>query len=552
MKPKRTAVLVSIPLVLLAAMPALAQDASPRVTRIESGALRGVAAGDPAITVFRGIPYAAPPLGAMRFRPPAPVRAWQGVRPAASFGATCPQVLRPGDSTPMDEDCLTANVWTGSKSAKERRPVFVWIYGGGFNEGSGANPQFDGLGLAKKGVVVVTFNYRLGPLGFLATPELSRESGHQASGNYGLLDDIALLKWVKRNIAAFGGDPTRVTIAGQSAGAGSVQFLTMSPLARGLFQRSIGESQVRDPGDPELRYLNTSWRAKANAEEAGTAYMADRGAKSLSDLRAMSWQDLVRGTNISDSGVPTFNSSQPPLFRPVIDGWVVPGRYSQNLATGALSPVTYVAGNNLDESGAVPETAFATLRSQAPQMRAGMPTTNVTLSAWQAWAGKKFGAMAAEFLALYPASNDDEAALMNNAAARDNSRISTWLWGRKWSRRVKLPMYNYFWTHALPGQSKSMRGAFHGSEISYVFDSLDASGVQAAPEDRKIADIMSSYWANIARKGDPNGPGLPHWPAYDPARAQVMVVGDSFGPQPIADANKLSFWQRYFASQEQW
>jgi para-nitrobenzyl esterase len=532
--------------------PPVAAQAPVRTVRIDSGTLSGVATRDPAIRVFKGIPYAAPPVGDLRLRAPAPAKRWKGVRKADTFGPVCPQLSPFVAGMPMAEDCLHANVWTGASAAKERRPVFVWIYGGGFNEGTGSSPQFDGEGLAKKGLVVVTFNYRVGPLGFLATPGLSAESPHGSSGNYGLLDDIALLQWVKRNIAAFGGDPDNVTIAGQSAGAGSVGFLTNSPLAKGLFKRAIAESQVRDPGDLELRYLNTSLRFKADAEAAGARFATAKGATTPQALRALPWQDLIQGSNGSDEAVYTGSPSRPPLFRPVVDGWVIPRTYSQNFAAGTMAQVTYVAGNNKDESGAVPETAFDHLRANPPKLRAGMPTTNVTLTGYQAWAAQKFGPMAQEFLGLYPATSDQEAALANNEAARDNSRISTFLWGRKWSRWVKIPMFSYFWTHALPGPTEKLRGAFHGSEINYMFNNLYATDLPWTDEDRRIADIMSSYWANIAKKGDPNGPGLPHWPAFDPAKPTVMHVGDSFGPAEIATPEKRAFWERFFRSQDQW
>ena len=535
------------------AVPLAAQQTAPAMStaRIDTGSLSGVTAGDPEISVFKGIPFAAPPMGDLRFRPPAPAARWSGTRKADSFGPVCPQLTQ-GPPPPMSEDCLTANIWTGAKSARERRPVFVWIYGGAFIQGSGSNPQFDGRELARKGVIVVTFNYRLGPLGFLATPELSRESGHGASGNYGIMDDIAALKWVQRNITAFGGDPSRVTIAGQSAGAGSVGFLAMSPLAKGLFHRAIAESQVRFPGDLELRYLNTSWRSLANAEASGLRYGAQYGAATAAQLRALPWQELIKGADTVDTAVETGSSAKPPLFRPVVDGWIIPRNYSQSFAAGSWAPVIYVAGNNKDESGAVPETAFAPMRASPAPPRAGMPHTSVSLSVYNTWARAKFGAMANEYLRLYPANTDDEAALANNAAVRDNSRLSTWLWGRERNRSVKLPMYNYFWTHALPGPSKTMRGAFHGSEIQYVFNSLHNSNLPFTDEDRRIADVMSSYWANIAKTGDPNGPGLPNWPAFDPAKPSVMEVGDSFGPTDIATPEKRSFWERFFHAQDQW
>lgn len=524
--------------------------------RIQSGLIAGVPSRwDASVTVFKGIPYAEPPVGRLRWRPPQTPARWQGVRRADHFGNVCPQPGgTPAMRAAMSEDCLFANVWTAA-SPKERRPVFVWIYGGGFTVGTGADPLFDGTGLARKGLVVVTFNYRLGPLGFLATPALSKESGHNASGNYGMLDQIALLKWVHDNIAAFGGDPRRVTIAGQSAGAGSVGFLDMSPLAKGLFQRAIGESHARYPRDPELRYLSTSYRTMGNAERQGLKYAAARGAHTLTQLRAMSWQRLIEGSNTYDARVRTGSDARPPLFRPVVDGWVIPKDYSQTYGAGLQTSVPYIAGNNHDETGAVPETAFASLRAQTGARRPGpgSPYPNVTLREFRQAAQMKFGSLTAEYLKLYPASTDQEAALENNAEVHDNSRISTFLWASTWTKHARGPVFTYFWTHAPPGASHDTRGAYHGSEINYVFDNLYATDRPWTSTDRKIADIMSSYWVNFTKDGNPNGKGLPLWPAFDPAKRQVMELGDHFGPIPIAsNPARLEFWQRFFATQAAW
>lgn len=253
----------------------------------------------------------------------------------------------------MSEDCLFLNIWTGAASASERRPVLVWFYGGRFIGGAGSESIYDGEGLARKGLVVVTMNYRTGVFGFLATPELSKESGHNASGNYGLLDQIACLQWVRKNIAAFGGDPNRVTIAGQSAGAGSVLFLSDSPLAKGLYHRAIAQSGARFPNDPDLRGLATSWRPLKDAESAGVKYAEAHGAHSLKELRALSWQKLLEGSNANDEQVKVYGNPPPPLFRPVVDGWVIPMNYSQTYARGLQHDVPFLTGNNLDESGAV-------------------------------------------------------------------------------------------------------------------------------------------------------------------------------------------------------
>ncbi|MCS0631157.1 carboxylesterase family protein [Telluria mixta] len=534
-----------------------AEENYAKAVPTESGLVAGIPGRDPSVTVYKGIPYAAAPVGALRWRPPAPAPAWDGVRKADRFGHLCPQPAGPGASEEdMSEDCLTLNIWTGARPESRPRPVLVWIYPGGFIGGSGSDPLFDGEGLARKGIVVVTFNYRLGVFGFLATPELSseaaRESGHAASGNYGLLDDLAVLKWVQRNIAAFGGDPKRVTIAGQSAGAGSVGFLSISPLAKGLFQHAIAESHARDPRDPELRYLSVSYRLMKPAEEAGARFAEAKGTRDLAALRAMSWQRMVEGSNTVDGGIDTLSTAKPPLFRPVIDGWVLPRNYSATLAAHAQNKVVFIAGSNKDETGAVPDTAFAAIRARSGPPRAGAPQVNVTLDGFRQYAHAKFGRLAEQFLKLYPATNDEEAARASNEAARDNSRISTWSWARDWTKGSGRPVYTFFWTHAPPGPDAALRGAYHGAEINYALGNLYATDRPWTEDDRRIADTMSSYWANIVKTGNPNGAGLPDWPAYDARASSVMLLGDRFETAPIATPERIAFWQRFFSTQKPW
>lgn len=529
------------------ALPQFATAAIAEPVKIETGALLGVPGRKPSITVFKGIPYAAPPVGDLRFRAPQPALPWQGVRKADQFGKSCPQM---GNKNTMSEDCLSANVWTGASSSAERRPVYVWIYGGGFSGGSGSNAQFDGEYLAAKGLVVVTFNYRLGALGLLATPELSKESGHNASGNFALLDDIALLQWVHKNIAAFGGDPAQVTVGGQSAGAGSAGFLAMSPLAKGLFQKVIAESHARYSRDTELRFLSVSWRSLKDAETAGAKWAAERGADSLQQLRALPWEKLLVSGDDSDNAVETGSNAKPPLFRPTIDGWVVPLNYGQTYAKRAQNDVEYLAGNNRDETGAVPESSFAKLRAPGGNpMRSGAPHTSVTVADLVSAARQKFGPMAPEFLRLYLATNDDEAADQSNAAARDNSRISTYLWALDWRPGSTKPIYTYYWTHRPTGDPG---GAHHGSEILFAFNNLSLRDQPWTDQDRKVADTISAYWANYVRTGNPNGEGLPFWPPFDPKSPTVMEIGDHFGPIPVASPEKLDFWKRFFQTQPAW
>ena len=429
----------------------------------------------------------------------------------------------------MSEDCLSLNVWTTAAWTSDRRPVLVWIHGGRFIMGAGSEPLYDGAALARDGLVVVTLNYRLGVLGFLAAPELSAESEHGASGNYGLLDQIAGLRWVQDNIAAFGGDPDRVTIAGQSAGGACVQDLVYSPQARGLFHRAIAESGARHPRDPSLAYLASSYRAREQAEAEGAQYLRDLGAATIEELRALPLRDLLRRNDADQAG----GGHQPPLFRPVRDGWVFPVSYAEALATGAQADVPVITGTNKDEDGAA-------------------PNPNVSLEDYAASARHRFRESAGDYLALYPASTDEQAGLQSAVAARDHARTSTWRWAAEWAAHARSPVYTYYWTHVPPGPDAESAGAYHGSEINYVLNNLYATDRPWTAEDHRIADTVSRYVVNFAAAGDPNGPGLPHWAPADPAAPATMEIGDHFGPLPVAEPPRLDFYRRFLASQRPW
>lgn len=357
--------------------PAAPTSASPaafeaRPVRTESGLVSGVPGARHGVTAYKGIPYAASTAGENRWRAPRPAPAWKGVRKADTFGDAPPQA---GSGFAMSEDCLNLNVWTGASNPGARRPVYVWLYGGGFSGGMGSDPLFDGSTLAGKGVVVVTINYRLGALGFLSTPELSRESGHDASGNYGLLDQIAALKWVRRNIRAFGGDPDQVTVGGQSAGAGSTDLLSISPLATGLFRRAVAQSQVRFPSDPELRYLGTSHRKKSVAEQQGASYAADHGATTLAELRALPWQDINDAATLKDETVDTGTVAKPPLFRPVIDGWVLPLNARTSGPTVRPEPTTTCAAPTTAPRSPTSSATFTRPTRDGPTRTGRRPTS---------------------------------------------------------------------------------------------------------------------------------------------------------------------------------
>ncbi|MEV0093769.1 carboxylesterase family protein [Streptomyces sp. NPDC050738] len=521
----------------------------------EAGPVEGILCRDRTVTAFRGIPYAAPPVGDLRWRPPQPPPAWADTLLAARFGPMCPQApaeaAATGVDVPMSEDCLNLNIWTGSAYRQERRPVLLWIYGGGFREGTGANPRYDGENLARDGLVVVTFNYRLGVFGFLAAPDLSEESGQQSSGNYGLLDCVAALRWVRDNIAHFGGDRDRVTIAGQSAGAGMVNFLSMSPLAKGLFHRAIAQSHARYASDPELRYLSTSYRTSADAESAGERYVRTQGASTARQLRALPWRKLIDGRHPVDASVDTGGLASPPLFRPVLDGWALPAGYDETYSKGLQNDVDYLTGNNLDESGAIPEALVDALRRGRRILRPGSPAVNVTLEHHVAAASRKFGEMAGEFLRLYPAATDNEAARASSRAVRDNSRISTCLWGADWTRHATGNVHTYFWTHRAPAPDGGPRRAGHGSEIDYIFRN-PAGGTGAwTEEDHRVARTVSAYWINFIATGDPNGGDLPSWPAFS-GDDTVMEIGAHFRTIPVSDPACTDFWIRFFRTQQAW
>ena len=383
--------------------------------KVEGGLVAGLPGKDPAVLVFKGIPFAAPPVGDGRWREPQPVVAWHGVRAANKFSAGCIQhvanerkpwtyeFMTHGD---ISEDCLYLDVWTAAASAMERRPVFVYIYGGGFSEGSAQVPVYDGEGLAKKGLVVVTLNYRVGVLGFLAHPALTAESAHHVSGNYGMLDQAAALRWVHENIGQFGGDRERVTIAGQSAGGMSVHDLTASPLARGLFQRAIVESGGSNVGGSVMRMGPGTM---AEAETQGREFAEAKGANSLASLRALSWEKLLEPlpSAAPGGGLPRI------FFAPIPDGYFLPAPFMEVIAQGKQNDVVTLTGANKDELGGF-----------------GPPQGPVTAESFAKQAWQRYGDAADEFLKLYPARTDEEAKAAQSESTRDQALVSMYLWAK--------------------------------------------------------------------------------------------------------------------------
>ena len=488
--------------------------------RLKQGLISGVPGTTESIAVFKGIPFAAPPVGPARWRAPEPAAGWSGVRKADAFSPSCIQSVvserKPWTYEFMthgeiSEDCLYLNVWTPATSATARRPVLVYIYGGGNVEGSGAVPVYDGEGLASKGLVVVTFNYRVGVLGFFTHPELTNESSYHASGNYGLLDQIAAVKWVHDNIAAFGGDPSRITIAGQSAGASAVHNLTASPMAKGLFHRAIADSGSS--------VVAAGGRTLKDQEADGVRFAEAKGAHSLAELRAISWKDII--APITPAPTPALR------FTIVTDGYALPMTEKDAFASGKQNDVPTITGLNADENGAVPH-----------------PT--ITREAFEKQARQRYAEMADEFLKLYPAANDEQARAAQNQSSRDQARVSMYLWALNRHHTAKTPAFTYFWTHALPGPDVDQYGAFHTSEVPYVLNTLSRSDRPFTDVDRKIGDTLSSYWANFATTGDPNGKGLQRWAPVSTDSPMTMEVGDNFRSIPVASTKeRLEFFRRF-------
>ena len=477
--------------------------------KVDGGLITGRPSWGWNVRAYRGIPFAAPPVGNLRWKPPQPVVPWTGIRTADHFGASCMQAQRAqsnswwnDDVYPVSEDCLYLNVWTPAASASERRPVMVWIYGGAGVQGSGSEQFYDGDGLAKKGVVVVTFNYRVNVFGWMAHPELTKESPNHSSGNYGALDQIAALQWVQRNIAAFGGDPAKVMIFGQSGGSRSVNWVQASPLARGLFRAAAGESHA----------VFGPMTSLAQAEEQGAKFAEQIGKPSLAALRAMSADDLEAASIKSPSG----------MTGAIVDGWVLPQDVSAIFAAGRQNDVALITGATNDETGNIGGPGGARRRGPAP----------TTVAGYVEWVKTTLGPKADAFLAAYPARTDADVKTAMHDALRDANFAVHRTWARAAASTGKSPVYLYMFRQgppAPPGNGNSqppMIGAAHGAEIFYVFDNLRYRDLPWTDTDRLIADQTSSYWVNFATKLNPNGPNLPNWPAYTTASERYLSIGN--------------------------
>lgn len=499
-----------------ASLEARGEPAAAAHVRVAQGELGGVRQGE--VSAFLGVPYAAAPVGANRWRAPQePVR-WRGLRKADAFGASCAQGLTPDGFGPwtaeyvvqgeVSEDCLFLNIWTQAK-AGQRRPVLVWIHGGGFTEGSGSVAVYNGRALARRGIVVVTINYRLGAFGFLAHPELTAEAGKQAPANWGLQDQVAALKWVRQNIAAFGGDPKSVTIAGQSAGSMAVHALLVSPTSKGLFRRAISQSGLPSTAPP---------LSLAKAEQQGLAYQKALGVSSLAALRAMPADQLLKA------------AKRAPRFSPVLDGIVLPEPPAALVQQGRFHDVPLIIGQVASE-----------ISTNSGKTELDEPAYHRTLSGF-------FGPSADEFAPLYPAMSGAERIAAAWQMQRDLGRMAIYRWAKLQCDHGKAPVYAYYYDHVEPGPEAAKWGAFHTSEVPYVFDTLEAAPQRGFTAlDRAVALDVSSRWLNFIRTGDPNDAGHVHWPRFDPEEPKIMDLGDRVGGQPFLPPAKFEAMKRFIA-----
>ncbi|MCY3971761.1 MAG: carboxylesterase family protein [Acidobacteria bacterium] len=522
---RHAAVGVSAALVLTLACGGESVEPLTSTVATESGVLEGATLPS-GVLKFSGIPYAAPPVGDLRWKAPQPIATWEGSRDATVFSASCWQPLSPPGSfyesgdIERSEDCLYLNVWTGAAHAEAALPVMVWIHGGGLQTGSGSTILYDGESLAGQGVVLVTINYRLGPIGFMAHPELSAENESGASGNYGILDQVAALQWVQANIARFGGDPGRVTIFGESAGSWSVNYMTATPLAAGLFQRAIGHSGGVFWPMPQL----------ADAESEGVRVAERLAASDLAAMRAASVEEVYQAASEAEAL----------QYVGVSDGHVFPRDIYDIFAAGEQNDVDTIIGFNSDEGTALFAGAGA-----------------VTLADYRQSLEDTYAEHADAMFSVYPAETDEQA----HVAAYENTADNFFAWQmRTWARLQSStgssPARMYYFSRVPPWDEAETYGSYHAAEIIYAFDNLHRSGEMRDgigpfnhawdDTDRALANTMSAYWVNFAATGDPNGDGLPNWPVYDPSADGVLELGDTIGLIQDLLKDRLDVFDAYY------
>jgi para-nitrobenzyl esterase len=498
-----------------AAAPAMAQISQAKVT---GGTVAGTVVGS--VSEFKGIPFAATPTGDLRWKAPQPVKPWSGVRQTVAFGPACIQdpamANRMAPGVMLSEDCLFLDIWTPATKSGEKLPVIAWIYGGGFTGGMTSAPLYDGANFARKGVVLVSISYRVGVLGFLATPDLSRESGH-GSGNYGLLDQVAGLHWIQKNIASFGGDPSKVTILGHSAGGFSVSMLAASPLAKGLFRGVISESGANFMPPQSTTWAGGSIETLQMAETAGQKWLEGLGVHSLAEARQLPADKLNAAQRAPGA----------PRFWPPVDKYVIPDDQSELWRKGHFNDTPILVGDVSDES-------------------AGFGTQKSDPAAFEAEVRKGYGKEADAILAVYPHATAEQATRSATQLRSD----TTFFWGQyTWARleaadgKHKAYVYNFDKPSA-----RDPNGSTHGQEVGYVFGNLGVGGRdQPTAEDRALSQQLQGYWVNFATNGDPNGAGLPAWPSFSAGKPLVMRFGVNPGPATMPNLNRLQVLDAYYS-----
>jgi para-nitrobenzyl esterase len=498
-----------------------AAGAGAATVQVQGGAVLGATSADAAVTHYLGVPYAAAPVAGLRWRPPQSVAPWQGILETVHPAAACPQPLPKSGSfyqteffltsERQSEDCLYLSIWTPAHGQAEKLPVMVWFHGGGFAQGSGSLPSFEGESLARHGVVVVTINYRLGALGFLALPALDQESPDHVSGNYGLLDMAAALRWVQGNVAGFGGDPDNVTIFGQSAGALGVNAMMASPLAHGLFRRAIVES------DPMFG-MNDPTQTLAQAEQGGEKFAGAVGASAVAELRMVASTELVR---VMGSSAVAFG------LRPNVDGHVLPHDMPEMIASHHDNGAELLIGTNYDEGTEL------------------LPAT--TPEGLAALAHRRFGAQGDGVAGLYNGADADHATVAQDRMQSDYLLAASARQAQVVADRGE-PAFVYRFTRLAPGSDPLKVGAFHSAELAYVFGTQASIERPWSARDRELSQQMQQYWTNFAKSGNPNGEGLPAWPRFAASGPQVMELGDATQPIPVLDPQRKALFDAYLTT----
>jgi para-nitrobenzyl esterase len=481
--------------------------------KVDGGMVQGTT--EDGLAVFKGIPFAAPPIGDLRWRAPQPVSKWDTVLQADKFA---PGPIQAWDSpSGKSEDCLYLNIWTPAKSANDRMPVLVWIYGGGFNGGVTSVPIYNGEHLAKKGVVLVSIAYRVGRLGFLAHPELSTENENHVSGNYGLLDMITGLKWIQKNIAAFGGEPEKVTIFGESAGGIAVSMLCASPLAKGLFHGAISQSGGSFGPPRPTTYPGENMKRLDVAEQQGLDFAKSTGVSSIAELRKIPADSLAR------------NSFGRGMAWPIIDGYVILDDQYKLYEKGQFNDTPILVGYNSDEGA-----SFTRTRDPQEYIKG---------------VKERFGMFADKLLKAYPVSQDTIPKTARDLARDAAFGWHTWIWARLQAKMGKYKAYYYYFDQHPDYPEDSPQAGYgspHGQDIAYVFKTLDTTNSHTIQNDLEISESMATYWTNFAKYGDPNGEGVPEWQAFSDEKPTVMYFNKTPHMGPVPSAESLEVLDNYF------